>query len=182
VRNLGGENADATGGLDLLLGLLAEEASLDDDRLVGEFALGEHLVDAVRGAVDHWSLALADKRLSDFLADERPEAVNVDGGAEVLVLLEVEVSHTDLTEVTRMKLVKVDAVMMLTTGETTSTGVLSVLTNSTVAVADLAAHLARLACVRRHVPKFLKAFVYSLRIGHVLGCRGESRTHRTGSK
>jgi hypothetical protein len=39
----------------------------------------------------------------------------------------VEVAHTDLTEVTRMVLVHVDTVVMLTTSKTATTRMLSVL-------------------------------------------------------
>jgi hypothetical protein len=45
-----------------------------------------------------------------------------------LVVGLVEVAHTDLTEVTRMVLVHVDTVMVLTTSKTTTTRMLSVLT------------------------------------------------------
>jgi hypothetical protein len=44
----------------------------------------------------------------------------------------VEVSHTNLTEVTRVVLVKVGTVVVLTTGHTTTTGMLTVLANATV--------------------------------------------------
>jgi len=50
-----------------------------------------------------------------------------------LLLRLVEVAHTDLTEVTRMELVKVDTVVMLTTGITATTGMLAMLANSPVA-------------------------------------------------
>jgi hypothetical protein len=42
-----------------------------------------------------------------------------------LLTLLVEVSHADFTEVTRMVLVHVGSVVVLTTSETTTTGVLS---------------------------------------------------------
>jgi hypothetical protein len=45
--------------------------------------------------------------------DKRPNLVDVDDRAVVLVLGVVEVSHTDLTEVTRMVLVHVDSVVVL---------------------------------------------------------------------
>ena len=98
-----------------------------------------------------WGFGFAGVFLSDVFADQAPQVVNVDGWAEVLVLLQVKVSHTDLTEVTWMVLVKIDSVMMLTTGETSSTWMLSVLTNSSVTVGDLASHLSCLPQMGRHV-------------------------------
>lgn len=46
-------------------------------------------------------------------------------------LLFVEVSHTDLTEVTRMVFIQVSSVVVETTGHTSTTGMLSVLTDTT---------------------------------------------------
>ena len=99
----------------------------------------------------NWGFGFAGVFLSDVFADQTPQVVNVDGWAEVLVLLQVKVSHTDLTEVTWMVLVKIDSVMMLTTGETSSTWMLSVLTDSSVTVRDLSSHLSCFPQMGRHV-------------------------------
>lgn len=58
--------------------------------------------------------------------------VEVDGGLPELLVGLVEVSHTNLTEVTGMVLVQVGAVVVLTTGHTATTGMLAVLANTTV--------------------------------------------------
>lgn len=50
----------------------------------------------------------------------------------------VEVPHTYFTKVTWMVFVKVDAMVMLTTGITTTTGMLTVLSNTTVTVTHVA--------------------------------------------
>lgn len=50
----------------------------------------------------------------------------------------MEVAHTNLTEVTGMVLVDVGSVVVLTTGHTTTTGMLSVLANTTVTGRDVA--------------------------------------------
>ena len=51
----------------------------------------------------------------------------------------MEVSHSDLTEVTGVVLVKVGPVVVLTTGHTTTTGMLTVLANTTVTGRDMTA-------------------------------------------
>jgi len=51
----------------------------------------------------------------------------------------VEVSHTDLSEVTRMVLVHVDLVVVLTTGKTTTTGMLAVLADTSVTCGNVTA-------------------------------------------
>lgn len=49
----------------------------------------------------------------------------------------MEVAHTDLTEVTGMVLVHVGSVVVLTTGHTTTTGVLAVLADTTLTGRDV---------------------------------------------
>jgi hypothetical protein len=51
----------------------------------------------------------------------------------------VEVTHTDLTEVTGVELVNVGAVVVLTTGHTATTGRLAVLADTTVTGGHMAA-------------------------------------------
>jgi hypothetical protein len=50
----------------------------------------------------------------------------------------VEVAHTNLTEVTRVVLVDVGTVVVLTTSHTTTTGMLAVLADTTVTGRDVA--------------------------------------------
>merc|ERR1712050_130296 len=149
--NLSGEDANTTGGLDFFLGLFAKESGFDDDWLVWEFTFGKDFIDVVSGAVNDWSFRFASVFLSDVFTNEGPQVVNVDGWAEVLVLFQVKVSHTDFTKVTWMVFVEVDSVVMLTTSQTSSTWMLSVFTNSSVTVADLASHFSGLSSVGRHV-------------------------------
>lgn len=68
---------------------------------------------------------------------EKSHLVEVDDGLPEVVLLLVEVSHTNLTEVTRMVLVDVRSVVVLTTGHTTTTGMLAVLADTTVTGRDV---------------------------------------------
>merc|ERR1712128_73511 len=135
-KKLSNENADAAGGLDLLLSLTREETSLDDDGLGGETTLAEDLEEATLGDVN-------DGGDGGLLGHEAPQLLDVHRAAVTRVVVLVEVAHTDLTEVTGMVLVKVDTVMMLTTGKTATSTVttFSVLANTTLAMADLAAHL-----------------------------------------
>jgi len=50
----------------------------------------------------------------------------------------VEISHANLPEVTRMVFVEIGSVMMLSTGHTTSTRMLSVFANTTMTCGDMA--------------------------------------------
>lgn len=82
--------------------------------------------------------------LSSLLRDERPDLVDIDGGGEVAVLSQVEVSHTNLSEISRMVLIHVDSVMVLTTSLTSSTRMLAVLANTAVTHADVSSEASSL--------------------------------------
>lgn len=161
---------DTAGLLDLALGLLGEEARLDDDGNFGQTALAEDLGVAEREEVEDRGgvgLGAGEVLRAHLFGDERPELcetltsgsqsacaallaharaaetgcgdhesstylVQVDNGLPEVVALSVEVSHTDLSEVTGVVFVEVGLVVVLTTGHTTTTGVLAVLANTTV--------------------------------------------------
>lgn len=103
------------------------------------------------GDVDDGRLALLGLLglLLRLLRHERPEALDVDRRAVRAVAQQVEVAHTDLTEVTRMELVHQDAVVVLTTGVTATTRVLAVLADTAVAGAHVTTLLAVLRETRR---------------------------------
>jgi len=114
--------------LDLLLSSAGDIASLDNDGLLGETTLGKDLaVTSAEGVNDGNDLSVLGSVLAGLLGDEGPEGVQVDNGAVLAVAGQVEATHTNLTEVTGMVLVHVNAVMVLTTGKTTSSGMLAVL-------------------------------------------------------
>ncbi len=102
----------------------------------------------------------------DLGGGEGDELVNVDGGAERVVGLLVVVPHTNLAKVTGVVLVKVGAVVVLTTGETATTRMLAVLADTTVTGRDVAAVLAGVGETG----------------GHLSGGRRQvsGRVHRTG--
>ena len=65
--------------------------------------------------------------------------VEVDDWLPEVVLLLVEVSHTNLSEVTWMVLVQVGTVMVLTTSKTTSTRMLAVLADTSLTGGNMSA-------------------------------------------
>ena len=90
------------------LRLRADEARLDDEGELGQTALAQDLAVAVLEGVDNGDdLRALCQALLLGGGDERPELVDVDDRAPVRVAGEVEVAHTDLTEVTRMVLIEV---------------------------------------------------------------------------
>ena len=146
MRHLCDELDDTASLLDLLLSLSGNVAGTDDDRDSGETALSEDLGVAEGEEVEDGSLVrrlVGEVGVALVGGDQRPELVEVDDGLPELLLRLVEVTHTDFTEVTGMVLVDVGAVVVLTTGHTTTTGMLAV----------LAVPLLALVALRKFEPK-----------------------------
>ena len=75
---------------------------------------------------------LADVLGKEVQRHEREQLLDVESRAVKLVLGVVEVAHADFTKVARMELVEIGAVMVLTTGLSTTSGMLSMLSDTTV--------------------------------------------------
>lgn len=108
--------------------LLREELSLDNNGLLDDTRAEDLEVTSLEDINDGDLAILAvSSILLDVLREETPELVNVNSRAVVLLVGLVEVAHTLLTEVTRVELIEVCAVVMETTSVTTTTRVLTVL-------------------------------------------------------
>ena len=73
--------------------------------------------------------------------------VEVDDWLPEVVLLLVEISHTNLSEVTWMVLVQVGTVMVLTTSKTTSTWMLAVLADTSLTGGNMSAAMKNVSTV-----------------------------------
>merc|ERR1712087_1028564 len=142
LLGLGGEDAGSAGLLDLLLGRGAEELGLDDHRQLGQMTFAQDFEEAGFADVDDRRFSL--NRRSLIFGQEGRQLVQVDDGAVKLVPLQVESPHTDFTEVTRMVLVEINSVVMLSSGVTATTGMLAVFADASVAVAHVTSQLPRL--------------------------------------
>lgn len=109
---------------------------------------GPELLDDV--SVWFQALEIFAKALRSHSAASKTYLVEVDDGLPELVLELVEVPHTNLTEVTRVVLVDVGTVVVLTTGHTATTGRLAVLADTTFTGRDMATVLAGLGETGRH--------------------------------
>jgi len=123
--------------LDLLLSQLGERSSSNNDWLLWKVTLTKDLEDTSLLAINDWDLSGLSVRDSGLLRNEGPNLLNVDGWAVISVASEMEMSHTNLTEITRVVLIEVDSVVMLTTGLTSTTWMLTMLTNTAVTHADM---------------------------------------------
>ena len=73
------------------------------------------------------------------MQNEPTHLIQVDNRLPELILQLVEISHSDLAKVTRVVLVEIRTVVMLSTSHTATTGMLAVLSYTTVAGGDVAA-------------------------------------------
>jgi len=111
-----------------------------DDGLVWQLTTSQNLEDTGLGDVDDGDLVcLCLVVLAGILGDQRPHLVDVDSGAEVGVPLQVENSHTVLAEIARVVFEEVDAVVMHATSVTTTSRVLSVLSNTSMTCRNVSA-------------------------------------------
>jgi len=138
---LSSEHSDTSNSLDLAFSLLGEELCLDNHGLIGQRTIAEHLEESMTTNIDDWDGILGRISLlimsAGLLAHQTPQTISVDSWAVELLLGLVEITHTNLTEVTRVIFIEVDTMVMLTTSITTTTWMLTVLTNSTVTSADV---------------------------------------------
>lgn len=139
----------ATGLADLLVSQLAHIAGLDNAGYL-QVAVAEEL--SVSAALQiHHRERLTLLGLSSGLGGNQPaEVVQVDGGLPQGVLLLVVLLHAQLTKIPGMVLVKVDAVVVLATGVTTTGLVLSVLADAAITAEGRAALVASLLEPGRH--------------------------------
>merc|ERR1719264_409949 len=130
--------ANAASFLDLLLGLLREVACLYNDGLLRHLPLAHHFHVSFFHDIDHRGLVSFLLEMSTHLLwDKRPEALNVDDWANLSVLDQVEVTHSDLSEIARMVFVEVNAVVMLTSRISTATWVFAVFTDASTPCRNL---------------------------------------------
>merc|ERR1712168_500875 len=97
-----------------------------------------------------------------LFADQGPEFVKVDRWTVIFVHRLVIMEHTDFSEVTGMVFIEQGSVMMLTTGFTTSTGMFSMFTNTTVTSTFVSSLLAVLVESSSHCATLISVTICSL--------------------
>lgn len=138
---LSNKDTSTTGSLNLLFSTATEEASLDNEGLSRETTSGQNLSETSIKSVDNGGSTIS-SGLQSFLRNQRGKLINVDNWLPVGLTGQMEVAHTDLTKVSRMVTIHVDAMMVHTTGKTTTSGMLTVLSNTTVTGRNVSALLA----------------------------------------
>jgi len=128
---------------DFLFSELADKLGLYDHRLFGQPAFAKQLgVSRTRNVNDRDNFFVVFVLHSQLFRHQRPQLLNIDSWFVVLVAREMEMPHSDFAKVSGMVLVHVRAVMVQATSKTTTTGMLAMLANTSMACGDMAAFLA----------------------------------------
>lgn len=137
--NSSGENNGAASLFDLLLSDLGNKLGLDHNGLVlRQNALSENLKVPELRDVDERRLVLLGGLVLHFLRDQGPQLVDVEDRRVEFVAKLVKIAHSYLAEEPRVVFVEEDPVVVHASGVTASSRVLPVLSDSTVASADVA--------------------------------------------
>ena len=135
-------NTSTASLLDLLLCRFAEESRLHDHWGLGwRKSSAQDLEKSVVQYIHHWRFLVPFTCLFVFFWNQIPQLADVDSRTMSRVLLQMEVSHTHFSKISRVEFVHEDSVVMLTSGHTSTTGMLSVLSDSAMSVADVSPHL-----------------------------------------
>ena len=144
------EQTRTTGGLDFLFRQSGEEFRLDNDGNV-DLSVSEELEVSSLYQIDDGGLSSSVlSGLVVSLSGDAEDLVEVDRGAVGSVLENVELTHTDLTKVTRVIFIHKNSVVVLSSGVTSTTGMLSVLSDTSVTGGDVSSLLAVLMGSGRH--------------------------------
>jgi len=136
-HNLGCKYNSTTSLFNLLLSNLWNKLGLDNNGLlVRQNPLAKYLEVTELSNINHGHSILG-CLVFDILGDHGPELVDVDDGTVELVAELVEVTHTNLTEVTRMVFVEEDPVVVHASCISTTSGMLPVLSNPTMTCAHV---------------------------------------------
>merc|ERR1712168_1068780 len=153
-----------TSFFDLLFSRSSEVSCFHDHWLFWKETFTKNLVVTCLYTIDNRSRTFRFLRIVStcLFTDQGPEFVKVDGWTVVFVHRLMVVQHTDFSEVTGMVFVEQGTVMMLTTSLTTSTGMFTMFTNTTVASTDVSSLLAVLSESGRHCAALISVTICSL--------------------
>jgi hypothetical protein len=117
-------------------------------------SVAKKLEDTLRYQVDDRGLSSAVLgSLIDALAGNVEKLINIASRGEGAIAHQVKVTHTDLSEITRVILIHHNTVMMLTTSVTTTTRVTTVPSDTTVTGGYVTALFPVLVVSGRHIKK-----------------------------
>jgi len=153
INCLSNKDASSSSSLDLLFSELGEELGLDDNRN-SDLSVSEKLEVSLGNKVDNRCLSSSVLcSLVNSLSSNVEDLFEVEGGAELTVLHNVELAHTNLSEVPGMVLIEKGPVVVLSSSITTSTRMLTVLSNTSVSGGYVSSLLTVLAKAGRHIYK-----------------------------
>merc|ERR1712212_482591 len=129
------DHTSTTSFFDLLFSRSSEVPCFHDHWLFRKKTFTKNFVVTSLNTIDNRSRTFRLLRIVSacLFADQGPEFIKVHSWTVIFVHRLMVVEHTDFSEVTGMVFVEQGTVMMLTTGLTTSTGMFTMFTNTTMA-------------------------------------------------
>jgi hypothetical protein len=147
------KQASTTSGLDLLFCQPGKVFCLHNDGN-SDLSISEQFEDTLGNQVDHRGLSSAILgSLKDALASNVKQLINIASGVEGAIAHQVKVTHTDLSEITRVILIHHNTVMVLTTSVTATTRVMTVTSDTTVTGRYVTALFPVLVISGRHIER-----------------------------
>merc|ERR1712168_1375491 len=158
------DNTSTTSFFDLLFSRSREVPCFHNHWLFRKETFTKNFVVTSLNTIDNRSRTFELLRIisASLLTDQGPEFVKVDRWTVVFVHRLVIMEHTDLSEVTGMVFVEQGTVMMLTTSFTTSTGMFTMFTNTTMASTFVSSLLAVLVESSSHCATLISVTICSL--------------------
>merc|ERR1711973_774188 len=158
------DDTSTTSFFDLLFSRSCEVSCFHDHWLFWKETFTKNFVVTCLHTIDDRSRTFRLLRIIStcLFTDQGPEFVKVDGWTVVFVHGFVVVKHTDFSEVTGMVFVKQGTVMMLTTGLTTSTGMFTMFTDTSMASTFVSSLLAVLVESSSHGATLISVTICSL--------------------
>merc|ERR1712212_625020 len=158
------DNTSTTSFFDLLLSRSREVSCFHDHWLFRKETFTKNFVETCLYTIDDRSRTFRFLGIVSacLFADQGPQFIKVHCWTVVFVHCLVIMEHTNFSKVTRMVFVEQGTVMMLTTSFTTSTGMFTMFTDTTVASTDVSSLLAVLAESGRHCATLISVTICSL--------------------
>merc|ERR1740129_501273 len=153
LLKLGGQDASSTNSFDFFFCYPGKGSGLHNHWLFGHHTSTEDFeVTSTADVNDRCFLIILLVFNSGLFGNKGPQLVRIDGRTVLVwsVGMNVEVPHTDFAEITWMVLIKVDTMVMLSTGVTATSGMLPVFTNATMTMRNMASKLPGLLLVLAH--------------------------------
>merc|ERR1712179_726649 len=140
IAYLGSQDTRSTDSSNFFFSSSGEELCFNNDRLLRQSTFTQNFVKTSSDNINNRGFFFFGVILIlqfGLFSDQSPQPVKINSGHVVCVLSDVKMSHSNLSKVSRMVLVEIYAVVMLTTSVSAATRMLTVFTNAPMPMTDM---------------------------------------------